>query len=130
MDKELLEDILAVTELLNSRSHLTDKDGEKALSPARYANVRSWMQDNHGAAVALYYGGMQKYRDAEFKALQENCKKMIAQIEREEEDRRLNNAYLKGQTIYAKRAFIISVIALSLSAGAIVVAILTATIWK
>lgn len=51
-------------------------------------------------------------------------------IEKEEADRELDNKTKRISNKYAKRAYIISILALLLSVAAIIVEILSKTIWK
>lgn len=130
MSKELYEDIIRVIDILKEQTSLTDSRGEKIFGSVRWSKVRQWIDENHGTAIFCSSGIIQKRNLPTLEAMRSNCEEIITRINREEEDRELNNAYLKGQNVYAKRAFIISIIALIVSMAAVAATVLSATVWK
>ncbi len=92
--------------------------------------MRKWINHNHGAAIVCYSDSIQVRQIQRLEAMRSDCKNVLNQMYQEEEDRELNNTYLKVQIAYARKAFIVSIIALILSLGSIVVSILDAVVWK
>lgn len=130
MDKELCQDIIMVIDTLKTQSELKNSDGERMLGAARWSRARKWIGQNHGTAIVCFSDSIQKRRLPALEAMRSDCEKTLTQIHREEEDRELNNAYLKGQTDYAKKAFVISIIALIISMASVAATVLAATVWK
>lgn len=130
MSKELYQDAIQTIDILLNKGIITDKDGKQLFGDAQWENLRQWFKQHGTRAVFLTMQALHKQGSDELKALRLRCKQVVEQIDKEESDRELRNRESLANINGVKHAKITAWIAIAISIASLIVAILSATVWK
>lgn len=127
MEKSYVEAMIRVLENVKPNEEIS-RDRGYELCGDYWSLIRKELDKS---VLMLYEGGgaYVKY-DRYLSATLLKYRNLLSSIEKEEADRELDNETKRISNKYAKRAYIISILALFLSVAAIVVEILSKTAWK
>lgn len=127
MDKNYVEAMIRFLENIKPDEEVSREKGYE-LCGDYWSLIRKELDKS---VLMLYEGGdaYVKY-DRFLSATLLKYRDLLASIEKEEADRELDNETKRISNKYAKRAYIISILALILSVATIIVEILSKTVWK
>lgn len=130
MDKRFYQDAIQTIDILLNKGIITDKDGKQLFGDAQWENLRQWFKLYGTRAVFFTLQTLNKQGTDELKALRLRCEQAIKQINTEEADRNLRNQESLANINGVKHAKITAWIAIAISVASLIVAILSATVWK
>ena len=130
MNKELYQYAIQVIDVLLEKKIYTNDEGVSQFGEAKWGLLRQWFKSHGKPGTFLTNYAINLQSRTDLKTLRLQCEQQIKQIDQEEHDRNLRNRESIENIKGIKNAKITSWIAIVISILALIVAILSATIWK
>ena len=130
MNKEFYQDAIQTIDILLDKGIVLDKEGKQLFGDAQWENLRQWFKSYGKRAVFSTLQALNRQGTDELKALRLRCEQTIVQINKEEADRNLRNKESLANINGVKHAKITAWVAIAISVASLIVAILSATVWK
>lgn len=127
MDKNYVEAMIRFLENVSSKENISCAKGEN-LCGAYWPIIRKELDKD---VLMLYEGGAAyvKYTNT-IPATLSKYRGILSEIQKAEDDRELDNLTKRVSNKYAKRAYRLSIVAIIISLAAVIVEILSKTVWR